>query len=222
MEPQADDDMMYICSEDGLALTGRELRERAQQGERISPMESAGRVLHAWDVTDDSGEPVSREYVTTSGFLVSDEEVLTNSQAFAETYVVPTILDPDEIRQAAADAAEERSHGGLKKRHSDDSMDYLTENADALSEAMFEFQTYLSTLFVGTWENAHPYLVGRDHVYLLPIKGQDAVGDVRDEFVNFVTSYDDIDRRKALVLWEAADPFLQVNIDLYLDGEQVA
>ncbi|MWV63888.1 hypothetical protein GRS48_03485 [Halorubrum sp. JWXQ-INN 858] len=222
MEQHGDDDVMYVCSEDGLALTGREIRERAQRNEGVAPIESAGRVLHAWDVTDDRNDPLYREYVTTAGYLVSDEEVITTSQAFAETYVYPWILEPEAIREAAAEADEETTLGGLRKRHPDEETGFLAENAEAIAEAMGSFQLTLSQHWLGVWENAHPYLVGDDHVYYLPIKGPNAAVDVRDEFIDFVTSYDDVNRRKATVLWEAADPVLRVPIDLYIEGEQVA
>lgn len=222
MEAHSDDDMVYVCSEDGLALTGRELRERAERGEGVTPIHSAGRVLHAWDICDDGGNELYREYTTTSGYLISDEEVMTNSQAFAEAYVDPRILDPDSIIEAANDASDEMSFSGLRKRHSGGDVDFLTDNADQLAEIAHSFQVTLSQLFLGAWEGAHPYLVGQDHVYRLPIKGPQAVADLRDDFIDQAMNYEEINRRSATVLWEAVDPVLFVPIDLYIDGEQVA
>lgn len=136
MESEPSDDMMFLCSEDGsLALTGLELRRRNNQpGQRpVSPVGSAGRVLHAWDITDRAGNAEYREYTTTQGYLVSDGEVIAEREAFAEVDPKPGILPPDRIEARINEATEETNFSGLKSAYSEDELRGLQRNAETLS-----------------------------------------------------------------------------------------
>lgn len=222
-DPKPTDDMMFICSEDNsLALTGLELRRRQKKGESLEPLATAGRVLHAWDVTDEGGNVVSREYTTTQGYLVSDGEVVTNEQALAEAYVDPRILRPGAIRETVERAREETTLGGLKQKYDPADLEFLSSNAESLAEAAYTLQPSLSVLFIGQWESTPPYLVGRNFEYRIPIKDRERNTYFGDAFLNEFTAFDDVDAARAKLLWEAADPFVRAHIDLYLEGEQVA
>lgn len=224
MKHQATDDMMYLCAEDGsLTLTGRELREyNAQKGQRpISPVESAGRVLHAWEMTDRNGNVEYTEYTTTQGYLISNGEIVTDSGASVEVDPRTGILPPDRLRNRVQGAKDDTSFNGLKKSYSESELNGLERNAEQLAQIVAtDFDISLSTLFTGVWESAQPYLVGRDYQYRVPLKGED--NNIRDQFTNRMSAIDQLSQKQISLLWDAVVPVLIVDIDLYIDGELVS
>lgn len=224
LEPQPSDDMLFLCAEDGsLALTGRELRERNNnpRQQSVSTVGSAGRVLHAWEVTDRSGNVECLEYTTTQGYLVSDGEVIADGEAFAEVNPRTNVLPADRIEARVEEAAEETSFNGLKKAYSEEERHELLENARQISRFVEDnLATNLSIHFTGVWESTQPYLVGRDHQYRVPIRGDDTTFE--DLFTDALESVDKFSTQQIKLLWEATTPELVVDLDLFIEGEQVA
>lgn len=224
MEPEPSDDMVFLCAEDGsLALTGWELRKRNEdpRAQSVSPVDAAGRVLHAWEMTDRSGNTEFREYTTTQGYLVSDGEVIADGEAFAEVDPKTNILPPSRIKTRVDEAANETSFSGLKKAYPEEELEALVDDAEQISRFVEEsFSTRLSIHFTGVWESTHPYLVGQDHQYRVPIKGEEA--SFEDVFTDTLDSANEFSTRQIKLLWEAAEPELIVDIALYIEGEIVS
>lgn len=224
MEPEPSDDMLFLCAEDGsLALTGWELRKRNEnpRAQSVSPVDSAGRVLHGWEMTDRSGNAELREYTTTQGYLVSDGEVIADGEAFAEVEPRTNILPPEQIRARVDEADDETSFNGLKKAYSEKELESLVDNAGQISRFVEDaLSTRLSIHFTGVWESAQPYLIGQDHHYRVPIKGEDA--SFEDLFTETLDSVDKFSNQQIKLLWEATKPELVVDIGLYIEGELVS
>jgi AAA+ superfamily predicted ATPase len=158
------ENVLYRCR-DGRARPGIEVMEAADARPAARPSESLGRILYGWDRETDDGTR-AREYVTTSGYLVHEGDVVADDVMARLDF--ESVLDPDDLRRLAGLCGVHPEKERLGPHASDVSFDSVQRNAAAVADTVNRAATVVAErLFFGWDDSMVP--VGRDRTFTVSL-----------------------------------------------------
>lgn len=184
--------------------------------------ESLGMIMHGWERTAQEGEVVISEFITDTGYLIQENEIIRDNGVSTCVNLPTKMLSSEDVKNAA----EASSSGGLLNRGglSTRRKQYLVNNASTVAgEVNRIFRQVVTEFWIG-WYSAEGIPLGIDGVYELDYANganHELYENLHEDQKSRLVDETRLTSDQAEAVLRFLPETIPIKVDVFCDGEQI-